>query len=399
LTAKSPVQAPILNAPGALAPEERLAAIDTLRGIALLGVLMINLIKEFRVSLFAQFTGVDAGSGSDRLLNSIVSDVFEMKAFALFSLLFGIGLAIQYERLARRGRPGYWLLRRLLVLLGFGLIHLLLIWNGDILTEYAVAGLLVLPLLHVGNRTLLLLALGLLAFYVVMPVLHLPIYWPDETTLRALVESANSTYAHGSFAQIVRFSIGELRIVIPLHEYVFPRTLGLFLLGVYLWRTGVPQDLRRYRRSLAIFGVLTVAIGLALTLAIAADVFSGIAPLGDCLSILAPILQALGYAALIGWALVIPSLAGFFKLFAPLGRMAFTNYILQSLIFGWIFFGYGLGQFGQMRVSSAFLLGIAVYIAQMIGSTLWLRQFRFGPLEWLWRSLMYGQSQPMLRSD
>jgi uncharacterized protein len=398
LTRESPSPAPLPKAPSAVAPEERLAAIDILRGIALLGVLMINLIKEFRVSLFAQFAGADVGSGSDRFLNSFVSYAFEMKAFALFSLLFGIGLAVQYDRLSRRGRPLYWLLRRLLALLGFGLIHLLFIWNGDILTEYALAGLLVLPTLRVGNKTLLLLALGLLAFYVVMPVLHLPIYWPDEATLRTLVESANSTYAHGSFAQIVHFSIGELQVVIPLHEYVFPRTLGLFLLGAYLWRVGLPQDLRRHRRSLLIFGVCAVAIGLAQALALAAGVLSGIAALGDCLSILAPIMQALGYAALIGWAVEFPFVGGFLKLFAPLGRMAFTNYILQSLLFCWVFFGYGLGQFDRMSVTAAFLLGIAVYIAQMIGSALWLRRFRFGPLEWLWRSLMYGQRQPMLRS-
>lgn len=83
--------------------------------------------------------------------------------------------------------------------------------------------------------------------------------------------------------------------------------------------------------------------------------------------------------------------------FAPLGRMSFTNYILQSLIFSWIFFGYGFGQFNRMNVTTAFLLGVVVYIAQMIGSALWLRWFRFGPLEWLWRSLMYGKAQVMLK--
>ncbi len=77
--------------------------------------------------------------------------------------------------------------------------------------------------------------------------------------------------------------------------------------------------------------------------------------------------------------------------------MSFANYIVQSLIFGWIFFGYGLGQFGRLSVSAAFLLGTAVYVAQIVGSALWLRRFRFGPLEWLWRSLMYGQVQIMMK--
>ena len=102
--------------PTAVAPTERISPIDTLRGIALFGVLIINLLKEFRVSIFAQFVPSGPESPADRFLDSFVSYAFEMKAFALFSLLFGIGLGIQFDRLASRDRPLYWLLRRLVVL-------------------------------------------------------------------------------------------------------------------------------------------------------------------------------------------------------------------------------------------------------------------------------------------
>ena len=331
-----------------------------LRGIALFGVLMVNLTKEFRVSLFAQFLPSDAASPGDRWLEAFISSGFEMKAFALFSLLFGIGLAIQRERLAQRARAQYWLARRLVVLLVFGLVHLLLIWNGDILTEYALAGLVVLPLLRCGNRTLAIAAFGLLAFYVLMPLLNLPIYWPDQTTLAGMVEAANHIYAYGTLSQIVRFSFGELRVILPLHLFVFPRTLGLFLLGALLWRSGVPGNLRRYRTALLYFGLASLAAGLTLTLALAANDFANDPRLAACLSNLAPILQA--------------------------------------LIFGWTFFGYGLGRFATMSVTMACVLGVSVYVLQMIGSMLWLRRYRFGPLEWLWRTLMYGKFQPMLRS-
>lgn len=353
-----PLAAPIRAAP--LAPDERITPIDMLRGIALFGVLMVNLTKEFRVSLFAQFLPSDAASPGDRWLEAFISSGFEMKAFALFSLLFGIGLAIQRERLAQRARAQYWLARRLVVLLVFGLVHLLLIWNGDILTEYALAGLVVLPLLRCGNRTLAIAAFGLLAFYVLMPLLNLPIYWPDQTTLAGMVEAANHIYAYGTLSQIVRFSFGELRVILPLHLFVFPRTLGLFLLGALLWRSGVPGNLRRYRTALLYFGLASLAAGLTLTLALAANDFANDPRLAACLSNLAPILQA--------------------------------------LIFGWTFFGYGLGRFATMSVTMACVLGVSVYVLQMIGSMLWLRRYRFGPLEWLWRTLMYGKFQPMLRS-
>jgi len=258
----------------AVSPNDRIASIDILRGLALFGVLMVNLVKEFRISIFAQFVPPGPESQSDRFFDSFVSYVFEMKAFALFSLLFGIGLAVQYDRLVLRERPLYWLLRRLLVLLGFGLTHLLLIWNGDILTEYALAGLLVLPLLREDKETIAICSVGLFAFYVFMPSLHLPIYWPDAATLAHLVESANRVYANGTLAQVIRHSLGELKVIFPLHVFVFPRTLALFLLGAYIWRSGLPQNLRLYRRGLLIVGLIATAIGLSLTLAVATDAFS-----------------------------------------------------------------------------------------------------------------------------
>src|SRR4051794_33770234 len=120
----------------AMAPDERIESIDVVRGIALFGVLIVNLITGFRVSIFQQFLDASSEESSvDALVDRILSVGFEGKALCLFSLLFGVGLAIQYDRLSRRGSPLYWLSPRLLVLLGFGLVHLFLIWNGDILTE------------------------------------------------------------------------------------------------------------------------------------------------------------------------------------------------------------------------------------------------------------------------
>jgi len=118
-----------------------------LRGFALFGVLAINLDTEFRVTLYEQFFTERAAGALDRLAQTILSLGFEFKAITLFSVLFGVGLAIQFDRLAANPRRTMLLIRRLAVLLGFGLVHLLLVWNGDILTEYAIAGLLILPLL------------------------------------------------------------------------------------------------------------------------------------------------------------------------------------------------------------------------------------------------------------
>src|SRR6266567_6556415 len=144
--------------PGPTPSAERIDAIDVLRGIALFGVMAINLVMEFRISIFDQFLGPRMlATPVDRAIATILTQAVELKAFALFSLLFGAGLAIQFDRLANSERRTVLLVRRLAVLLVFGVIHLCLIWNGDILTEYALAGFIVLPFLF-GPRWLLAVA-------------------------------------------------------------------------------------------------------------------------------------------------------------------------------------------------------------------------------------------------
>jgi len=219
----------------AVAPNERIKAVDAVRGVALCGVLIVNLVTEFRVSIFQQFLGSTASADADRLVERIVSVGFESKAFCLFSLLFGVGLAIQFDRLSATGRPLYWLARRLGVLLAFGLVHLLFVWNGDILTEYALAGFIALPFLLLRRVSLLMVAAGLLVLYAVGPMLY-SVPWPDAATLQAHVASANRVYSTGTLTEIWRFSLGELPLLASLHAWVFPRTLALFVLGILLWR-------------------------------------------------------------------------------------------------------------------------------------------------------------------
>jgi uncharacterized protein len=369
--------------PGAIEAGLRIEAIDILRGIALFGVLAVNLVTEFRVSIFAQFIAPPEPSPVDRIAMGFVRHGLELKAFALFSFLFGVGLAMQFERLSGTGRPLYWLARRLLVLLAFGLVHLLLIWNGDILTEYAVAGLLVLPLLYASRRTLALAAAALFALYLALPALPLPLGWPDPAWLANHVEQANQVYRDGSWLQVTRFSLRELPFLLPLHVTIFPRTLGLFVLGMLAWRCGIFSRTAECRLRIA--GLLG-AVGIAATLA---DAY--------WLSNLAPACLALAFAAAILYAVESTPVRALLGPFSAIGRMAFTNYIAQSLVFGWLFFGYGLGRFGLLRPAPVLALGVAVYVMQMQLSSLWLRQYRFGPIEWLWRTLMYGVRQPMKR--
>lgn len=378
-------------------PSERIDAVDALRGLALFGVMAIHATMEFRVSIFQQFLP-RAGTAStlDSAAQTFLTMAIELKAFALFSLLFGVGMAIQFERLAANPRRAMLLVRRLAVLLAIGLVHLYLIWNGDILTEYSFAGLLVLPLLW-GPRWLLAAGAALfLVLYLAMPLLPPVVPWPTTSWVREHVVLTRQIYGSGGYQEILAFQIREVASIFPLHVAIFPRTLGLFLLGMLAWRMDIVRRPRDHRLLLLAVATSGIVVGGALTVAEQMQLLSGLRA-HFSLERFGTVVLAMGYAAalfailktengkrMLGWA-------------APMGRMAFTNYVAQSVIFSWIFYGYGFGLFGRVGVLTALAIGVAVYVAQVLFSAQWLEYYRFGPVEWLWRSLMYGRWQRLRR--
>jgi uncharacterized protein len=381
---------------GPISSAERIEAIDVLRGVALLGVVAMNVVTEFRVSIFQRFLFPRPDAPPiDNAVETVLMLAVDLKALALFSLLFGAGLAIQFERLAKSERRTLLLFRRLAVLLAFGLIHLCLIWNGDILTEYALAGFVVLPFLFGPRWLLAFAALAFLGLYLAMQASPPPGLWPGTAALAQDVVEARRIYPTGGFLDVLAFRLRELPLIANLHVYIFPRTIGLFLLGALAWRSGILRN--PPRRLIFTIAAVCISLGAGLILAHAGRLIAGgrIAPLAEPLG---TVLLALGYGAaiigianldrgkrLLGWA-------------APVGRMAFTNYLTQSVILGWIFYGYGLGLFGKLGVTSALAIGLAVYVLQVPFSAWWLGRYRYGPGEWLWRTLMYGEAQPMRKA-
>ena len=329
-----------------LRPADRVEAIDIVRGIALFGVMGVNLVTVFRVSLFKQFLPqVPASSALDRFADAFVSYGLSMKAWSLFSLLFGVGLAIQFERLSRTGAPLHWLARRLAILLVFGLTHLLLIWNGDILTEYAIAGFIVLPFLGAPLWLTGMAAAICLAFYTVMPVIDLPLPWPTHDWFQQHVAHANEVYAHGSFGSVLQFSLSEVPSIVNLLLYIFPRTVGLFLLGVVAWRVGILRQAQEHKTAITALAIAATMFGTALTFA---DLRN---PGGGPVRQLAPFILAIGYgaqallsrnrASLLRFGAIAKSGMGFVLVFA--GGMILTGLdrklealILNHLPAGWV---------------------------------------------------------------
>jgi uncharacterized protein len=376
-------------------PSERIGTIDILRGIALFIVLIINTATEFRVSIFAQFLpGTPPTGMADQVSNAIIL-ALHTKGFILFSFLFGVGLAIQFERLAGNQHRLALLLRRLAILLAIGVTHLFLIWNGDILTEYAIVGFAVLPFLY-GPRWLVAAASAVfLAMYIGMPLLPPIIPFPDGAWISQHVEEARRAYGAGSFMEILTFRVDEVRYIAPLHIYALPRTFGLFLLGALAWRTGLFRGAVS-RKSLIIAACLALAMGAWMTIAAAKGEAFGWAfdwRRRAIFQSLSQLVLVAGYGAAI---IIFAESASGRKLVEwarPLGRMAFTNYLVQSIILSFIFYSFGFALFARLSIPQSLAVGVVIYAAQAVFSAWWLTRFRFGPVEWLWRSLMYGDLQ------
>jgi uncharacterized protein len=385
------------DAQGPVAPSQRIEAIDVLRGLALFGVIAIHAVFEFRVSIFEQFlTSAGTLPATDRVVNDVLAAAVELKAFALFSFLFGVGLAIQFDRLANHPRRVALLVRRLVVLLLIGAVHLLLIWNGDILVEYAVAGLIVLPLLFGPGWLALVAATASLVLFVAMPLLPPVVEFPSQAWIRDHIAQAAIAYRDGGFLDVLAFRIREIPAIFPLHVLIFPRTIALFLFGALAWRSGILRRASQYRRLLFGIAVGGVVCGGALTLA--AEGYATFAwswRAREAIERLGAVILASSYGAAVIGLVSVPSGKRMLAWAAPVGRMAFSNYLAQSLILGWIFYGYGLGLFGRLSVTAALATGVAVYAAEVAISAWWLARYRYGPVEWLWRSLMHGARQPM----
>jgi uncharacterized protein len=315
----------------------------------------------------------------------------------LFSLLFGVGLAIQNDHLSAHPQRVVLLSRRLAFLMLVGAVHVLLVWNGDILFEYAIAGFIVVPLLLGPSRLPAAVGLALLAVFIASPFLPPIATMPSRSWMTQTVAEATRVYGSGGFADVLAFRIRELPGLLPLHLFIFPRTVALMLIGAAVWRAGLFETRGWTSRCLPMAAAIGVGGGALLAAIGAINLLHSGGQGQLSLERLSTVLLALGYGAVILWACENARARSLLACAAPLGRMAFTNYVMQSVVFAWLFYGYGLGLFAKVGVATAVAIGTSVYAAQAFMSAHWLRRYRFGPLEWLWRSAMHGARQPFRR--
>ncbi|MEN5070510.1 DUF418 domain-containing protein [Stenotrophomonas sp. TWI1183] len=407
---------PVNAASSSLQPvgaHERIAVIDILRGFALLGILLMNM-EAFSSPLDLSFTGIDPHwQGADYWADAAIYVLVQGKFFTLFSLLFGAGFSVMAQRADLAGRafaPFY--LRRSAALLLIGLCHALLVWSGDILVIYALISLLLLACREAPRSWLPAMgAISYLGAAALVMVLGALMSWMasmehTQAPLREAIAQAEQTielqrqaYAHGSWAQAVGQRLRDLGAMLSGIFVIGPEVLGMFLIGSWFARSGALAEPERFARLYARLRWVALPSGLALMLGSAIwhpyqapgtlDLPGGAA---YAISALAGLLMCLGYLAwIVRWRARL-------QLLAPMGRMALTHYIGQSLVCTWVFYGYGLGAFETMPRLWQIPFALALFAVQVAISHAWLRYFRFGPLEWIWRAMTYLQWPPLRRA-
>lgn len=385
-----------------ISEKERIQSVDVMRGFAILGIFLVNMSSFHSPALYL---GSNQDLPTTDLWTTNLIDFFAQASFyTLFSFLFGFGMIIFLDR-AREKEKSYKVLygRRLLVLFVIGLIHAFLVWHGDILITYALLGGILLLFYKVRPKAILATSLSILlipALLLGALLVLISVISPENAQLpkdEILVEQSIENYKYGTFFDATSQRISDYFFVNNVESafFLLITLLPLFLLGTYVAKTKWFSETRKHRKAIMITWFITLIIGVpAKLLPYITSKNVGTEYLQDAIG--GPAL-ALFYVTSIVLLMELSIMRKLLKPFSYVGRLSLSNYLLQSVVCTTLFYGYGFGFYGDISHFQAFLLTIAIYIIQVVLSYFWLLKFRYGPVEWVWRTLTYGKKQPFKR--
>jgi uncharacterized protein len=417
--------------------QERINSVDVIRGCAVLGILLMN-IASFALPSQAYWDPTVAGgaTGANLAVWAVNYVLFEGKMRAIFSILFGAGMVIFMSRGEKRGAGmivSDLYHRRLLWLLAFGVLHAFFVWEGDILYWYAVTGLLLYAFRNLAPKWLL-LAAGL-AFLMMIPRNILDSREIGELRRKASAADAAAKAGRelteeqvedqkkwteklnelkpprkaidkeieqhrGGYWKLFASRAAKVSMVesVLLYRYVWD-VAGMMLVGMALFKLGFLSAGRSYREY-AVVASIGYGIGLPGSILVARQMIaSGFEPsrvlMLDSTYDIRRLAVVFAHVSLVMIVCKSGALAWLTSRFAASGQMALTNYLSTSIICTMVFNGYGFGLFGRLDRLHIYTVVLAVWTAQLLWSGPWLNHFRFGPFEWVWRSLTYWKRQPM----
>lgn len=380
----------------------RIDLLDVYRGFAILGIFVVNIVIMHSTFVNQDEFAKQWTSNIDKITEWVLQFFYYTKFFPIFSLLFGLGISMQALKMFEKKTLSFsFFLRRMFILFLMGVFHILFLWSGDVLNIYAILGLLTTFLIKRSNRLILGLSIIILFFPFYNAILEFlfnligfqpGIYLNDQTG-----ESINQIIKYGSYLEGLELRALEYLSNIPLlFGYLGPIALSMFLLGLYLGKNKIYESLELFidkiKKPMILITVLTSIYRILFIFVLTdLEVYRNETMRTTFIEfmVLSDVAMALFYLWLIGW---IWHKLNWKKLLSPLkyvGRMALTNYILQSCIGLILFSSIGFKMYETLAPSQTFGIAIIVFLFQIILSRIWLSYFKFGPLEWVWRCLTY----------
>lgn len=395
---------------------KRYLILDSLRGIALLGICLAN-FPEFSLYTFQKQEVIIAipSAGFDHIIRYLQFIFIDGKFYSIFSLLFGIGFSIQIEKIGKqknttqknkRGIQAFY--RRLAILAFFGLLHLMFLWSGDILLLYALIGLLLPFFRYYSNKTLLTLSALLIFCPVMMDTMkalsgnYFDLASPLTSIIQYFHQKSGITDDNfgiwlvigQNYTDVLQFTLSGafIRIQELLESNRVFKVLGLFLFGLYVGRNRIYANLDKHKPLLQKIRMLGFIVGLPLSFIYGWNAMHN-QPLGiigsSIIYATSVVPLSLAYLSTLCLWFMNNNVPILFKFVAAPGRMALTNYIGQSVLGIIIFYGVGFGLGAVMGLIYVELIALAIFAFQLIFSCIWLHYFQFGPLEWIWRMMTY----------
>lgn len=377
----------------------RLTWIDAARGFAILGIFMVN-TPAFNAPFFL-YGGEELywSEPLDHVVQDFIDIFFQASFYTLFSFLFGFGIQVMSERIqARQLNDRKIIFRRLFILIGFGLLHAFFIWHGDILLTYGLIGMLLLFFLRSKSRTLLIWGFSLLigSTLLLTTMLFTMRNLIQEPLNRQMINQALTNYGEGSLMDIWRQNYQDWVYANGVGGYLFltASLLPLFLFGMYTARKKWLHDIKSHKRFLTKMWVVMLILFLLFKagpylagnpywMSYAQDSIGGAA-------------SAVFY--LLSITLLYANGSRIADSLAHVGRMALTNYLFQSVFSFFLYYSVGFGLYGQIRPIWSVLITLSVFMVQIAASFWWMKRFKYGPFEWVWRSLTYGKKQKIKRT-
>lgn len=399
---------------------ERILLLDALRGLAIFGILMVNMPLMFEPVTSLLLGAKPVHSLHEVIAGSFIRFFFEGKFYVLFSFLFGYGFWLFLNKSGQElsdTLPLY--RRRLFALMLFGLAHIALLWAGDILVIYSLYGFILILFRNSSNRKIIRWAVGIALFPLILNglmtlMLSLLSNMPEAReaiesntqqrldSLRQICENAAAAYSSGSFSAMVSMRFSEYATLLPGIIFFYPVVLAMFLTGTWAARNRIIADFEMHQPFFRKMFWWGLGIGLPANILFVIAYLKADMQAQDIWAWLYSVLHVTGgislsavYVSSMVLLLAKGKAGCTVKWLAPVGRMALTNYLMQSLITAVLFMGWGFGWFGKVQIWQGILFSITIFVMQISLSRWWLTHFRFGPVEWLWRTLTYGRTQPM----